>query len=336
MVQYFLAAGQYDRAIASSQRGLALAAASGDHHTPIAAHFHLGLVYFLQGDYRQAMDANRRALALLEGERRDERIGQPVLPAVRGRTFLSLCLAEVGAFAEGMAVGEEGVHIAEAVQHPVSLVSAYRSVGLLSLRQGDLHQALPLLERAAGICQEADLPFHFSLLALSLGAAYVLCGRVDEAVRLLERALEQATSSSTLPIRNGQLFTLGEAHLHAGRLEEARTLAAPALEYFRTHQERGHEAYALRLLGDIAAHREPPQVEEAEASYRQALALADELGMRPLMAHCHLGLGTLYARTGQQEQARAELAAAIDLYRAMEMTFWLPQAEATLAHVEGR
>jgi class 3 adenylate cyclase/tetratricopeptide (TPR) repeat protein len=334
MAQYFLNARQYDRAMASSQRALTLAAATGDHHTPIEAHNFLGLVYFLQGDYRQAMDANRRAMALLEGERRDERFGQPVLPAVRCRTYLCLCLAEVGAFAEGMAVGEEGVHIAEAVQHPVSLVSAYRSVGLLSLRQGALHQALPLLERAAGICEDADLPFHFSLLAPALGAAYVLGGRVDEAVRLLERVVEQTTSSGRLSGQPPLLFTLGEAQLRAGRLEEARPLAVRALEQARTYQERGHEAYALRLLGDLAAHHDPPEVEEADTSYRRALALAEELGMRPLQAHCHLGLGTLHVKTGQQQQARTELSTAIELYRDMDMTFWLPQAEAALVQVE--
>ena len=77
----------------------------------------------------------------------------------------------------------------------------------------------------------------------------------------------------------------------------------------------------------------PQRPQPAEVHYRQALALADELGMRPLQAHCHRGLGTLYATTGQQEQARTELAAAIDLYRAMDMTFWLPQTEAALAQV---
>ena len=122
----------------------------------------------------------------------------------------------------------------------------------------------------------------------------------------------------------------------AGRLEEAHTLAERALALARAHQERGHQAYALRLLGDIAAQREPPESEQAEAHYRQALALAEELGMRPLQAHCHRGLGTLYAKTGQREQARAALSAAIELYRAMDMTFWLPQAEAALAQVEGR
>ena len=72
----------------------------------------------------------------------------------------------------------------------------------------------------------------------------------------------------------------------------------------------------------------------AEAHYRQAITLADECGMRPLAAHCHRGLGTLYATIGQQEPARAELSAAIVLYRAMDMTFWLPQTEAALAQVE--
>jgi tetratricopeptide (TPR) repeat protein len=118
-------------------------------------------------------------------------------------------------------------------------------------------------------------------------------------------------------------------------LEEAHTLADWVLAYAHAHQERGHEAYALHLLGEIAARREPPVSEQAEDCYRQALALADTLGMRPLQAHCHRGLGTLYAKIGRWEEARAALSAAIELYRAMEIAFWLPQAEATLAKAEG-
>jgi tetratricopeptide (TPR) repeat protein len=124
--------------------------------------------------------------------------------------------------------------------------------------------------------------------------------------------------------------------MQADRLEEAHVHAEQALTLAREHQERGHQAYALRLLGDIAARRDPPEGEPAVAHYQQALTLADELGMRPLQAHCHRGLGTLYAKIGQREQARAELSIAIELYRSMEMTFWLPQSEMTLALVEGR
>src|SRR5262249_55077108 len=130
-------------------------------------------------------------------------------------------------------------------------------------------------------------------------------------------------------------LSLSEAQLLAGCPQEAHALAERALALARAHQARGHEAYARRLLGDIAARREPPEIELAEAHYRQALALADALGMRPLLAHCHLGLGTLYAKIDRREQARAELSTAIALYRAMDMTFWLPQAEAALAQVGG-
>ena len=117
----------------------------------------------------------------------------------------------------------------------------------------------------------------------------------------------------------------------AGHLEEAYTLAEGALALTRAHQERGNQAYALRLLGDIAARREPPDIEQAEAHYQHALALARELGMRPLQAHCHHSLGTLYRQTGRDELAQAALSTAIEMYRAMDMTFWLPQAEAALA-----
>jgi tetratricopeptide (TPR) repeat protein len=176
----------------------------------------------------------------------------------------------------------------------------------------------------------------FPLVAAALGEAYTRAGRIAEAVPLLTQAMEQSAATESAYLETRCCLPLGEAQLLAGRLEEAHALAEHALALAREHQERGNEAYALRLLGDIAAQREPPESEQSEGHYRQALALAEELGMRPLQAHGHLGLGTLYATTGQREEARAELSAAIALYRAMEMTFWLPQAEAALAQVEGR
>jgi tetratricopeptide (TPR) repeat protein len=209
-------------------------------------------------------------------------------------------------------------------------------IGLLALRQGDLSRALPLLERAVGLCQDVDIPLYFPAMAVALGATYALCGRVADAVPLLAQAMEQTTATEMVYLQALCRLPQGEAQLLAGSLEEAYTLAEGALAHARAHQERGHEAYALRLLGQIAAQCAPPEVEPAEALYRQALALTKDLGMRPLQAHCHSGLGTLYAKVDQQETARTELSAAIDLYRSMDMTFWLPQAEAALAQVEGR
>jgi tetratricopeptide (TPR) repeat protein len=206
----------------------------------------------------------------------------------------------------------------------------------LSLCQGDLPRALPLLERALGICQEADLRLFVPRVAAALGAAYSLSGRVTDAVALLTPAMAQTRALDMVGFQALCSLPLGEAQLLAGHLEEAQALAEQALALTRAHRELGHLVYALRLLGDIAARRQPPESAQAEAHYRQALALAEELGMRPLQAHCHRSLGTLYAMTGQRQQAGAELCVAIALYQAMDMTLWLPQAEMMLAQVEGR
>jgi tetratricopeptide (TPR) repeat protein len=247
---------------------------------------------------------------------------------------LAVCHAELGTFAEGRAFGEEGLRIAEAVAHPGSLMMAYYGLGLLLLRHGDLPRALPLLERAVDLCQDADLPGFFPMMAAPLGVAYTLDGRIADAVSLLTQAMEQAIAMKRVDHQAPCGLSLGEAQVLVGRMEEAHVLAEHTLALTREHHEHGSQAYALHLLGEIAARRNPPEVASAEAHYQQALALAEELGMRPLQAHCHRGLGTLYTTIGQREQARAELSTAIEMYQAMEMTFWLPQAEAALAQVK--
>jgi class 3 adenylate cyclase/tetratricopeptide (TPR) repeat protein len=328
--------GMHDEATAAAQRALALATASGDSILHAVTNQYLGFAYHVQGDYRRALDALRQAVAFFDGARRHEHFGFPNLPAVLSRAFLAMSHAALGTFADGRTIGEEGLRIAEAVAHPGSLMLASLGIGLLALRQGDLSRALPLLERAVGICYEADLPVYFPGIAAALGAAYTLARHVADAVPLLTQALEQTIAKGMVDEQVSCSIALGEAQVLAGHLEAAHTLAERALTQARAHQERGHEAYALRLLGDITRHRDPPDSELAEAHYRQALALADELGMRPLQAHGHLGLGMLYAATGQREPARTELSTAIALYRAMDMTFWLPQTEAVLAQVEGQ
>jgi tetratricopeptide (TPR) repeat protein len=247
--------------------------------------------------------------------------------------MLLWCYAELGTFAEGSAPGAEGLQIAETVAHPASLMLAYYGVGHLALYKGDLHTALSLLEHAVRICREADFPAYFPRMAAALGAAYNLGGRIADSLSLLTQALEQLTAMTSTHFETVSSLPLSGAYLLDGRLVEAQALAERALALARAHQERGHQAYALCLLGDIATRREPSEAAQAEAHYRAALVLAAELGMRPLQAHCHLSLGTLYVKTGQREQARTELSTAIGLYRDMDMTFWLPQAEAALAQV---
>jgi class 3 adenylate cyclase/tetratricopeptide (TPR) repeat protein len=337
MCRYCREMGDYDGAVESGQHALAIAETLGDGALQVTAQHFLGVAYHVLGDHRRAMGLLRSNVELLAGDLLRERFSMIGLPTVLSRHWLGRCLAELGAFPEGIAHREEAVRIAEAVDHQMSLILAYHGVGFLSLRKGDLSRAIPMLERCLELCRVLNFRLLFSETAAALGCAYAFAGRVAEALPLLEQAEQRGAAMGTTGGQSLRVGYVSEAYLLAGRMEEAVQLAGRALDLSRDYKERGHEAWALRLLGEIAAHQAPPKIEPAANYYRQALALAEELGMRPLVAHCHLGLGTLYAKTGQWEQACAELSTAIELYRAMEMTFWLSQAEAMLAEaIESR
>jgi predicted ATPase/class 3 adenylate cyclase len=328
--------GDMERAIDSGQRALALAATLGHAGLQARMHLSLGRAYYDLGDYSRAVEHLGRNVAMLQGDLRYERFGSLSIVPATSRAWLSLCHAERGAFTEGLAMAEEGRRIAETVNHPFSLIEACYGVSMVSLRQGDVQRAIPMLERAVGICQDADLPVYFPWVAAALGVAYALDGRVAVGLPRVEHGVEQAVARGTPRFLALVVAWLSEAYVLAGRLEDAHIRAAQACDLARQYQQRGNEAWALWLLGESTARHEASDVEPAAGYYRQALALAEELGMRPLQAHCHFGLGILYTTVGQREPARAELSAAIALYRAMDMTFWLPQAEAALAQVEGR
>jgi class 3 adenylate cyclase/tetratricopeptide (TPR) repeat protein len=328
LATHFSQKGAYDQSILVAQRAIALATASGNVVLQALANLNLGFAYRPRGEYRQAINCFEQTVAALDGARRGQRFGNVIVPAVHSRAMLAHCHAELGTFAEGSALGYEGLQIAEEVAHPGSLMWAYWGVGLLACRQGHLARALPLLERAIGLCQEAELTSFFPGMAAALGAAYTLAGRVADAIPLLTRAREQTIATEMVRDQALSTLALGEAHMGAGLLEDALALADRALAFTRRYEERGHQAYALRLLGAIAARRADPDVRQAEAHYQHALALAEELGMRPLQAHCQHGLGTLYRQAGRAALARPAFSSAIALYRAMDMTFWLPAAAA--------
>jgi hypothetical protein len=128
----------------------------------------------------------------------------------------------------------------------------------------------------------------------------------------------------------GRVGALGGAYLLDGRLADATRIAQDGLAAARQRGERGVEGQLLRLLGDIAAHPDRFEVDTAEAHYRQALALAEALGLRPLMAHCHLGLGALSRRAGTRQQAREHITTAATMFGEMDMRYWREQAEAEL------
>ncbi len=297
MTDCFGITGDPPRVVEVGQRALALAGTLGDAALQVVTHLFLGRAYYGFGDYSQAIDLLRQNLVALDGALLQERFGLPGMPSVMSRDLLARCLAELGAFTEGLAHGEDSLRIAEAVDHPNSLISACRGIGHVYLRKGEWHQAIPWLERGLEVCRVWDIPLLWYFVSSTLGYAYVLAGRVSEALPLLEpSASPEATEMMT-----GRVHVwLSEAYLRLDRFDEALAVAVRGLEFCRTHAQQGEQAWALRLLGEIHAHRHPPEAALAEPSYREALALADALSMRPLQAHCHHGLGTLYATMGQR------------------------------------
>ena len=312
----------YEPARVYCQRAHALATACGDVALQREVHQELGVLYYNLGDYHQGLAYLQQTLTALQGEP-PAQFFSLVDRSVSIRTFMVMCLSELGAFADGVACGNEALQIAEAVGRPYNRLVAYCRMGYLYIRQGALHQAIPLLERAVALGQEVDIPLHYRIAAMHLARAYALAGRATDALAVLGQL-------------EGNKGFYGEVYLLAGDVEEAHRLAQHGLAHARAYKMRGNEVWTLWLLGEIAIQRDPPDVASTEAHYQQALTLAEELGMRPLQAHCHRGLGTLYCHTGQSEQARAELSTAIEMYRDMEMTFWLPETEAALAAVEGK
>jgi tetratricopeptide (TPR) repeat protein len=197
-----------------------------------------------------------------------------------------------------------------------------------------VEHAIRVLEQGLALCRASGSRNLLPGIVAGLGYAYALQGRLAEGHTLLEEGISESLRTGVLQHRSRWVAWLSEVCRLAGRGDEAWQHARQALDLARQRKERGNEALALQQLGAVHAHTDPTDVAPAEVYYQQALTLAEELGMRPLQAHCHLGLGTLYATTGRRQQARAALSTATEMYRAMAMSWWLPQAEAALAQVE--
>jgi tetratricopeptide (TPR) repeat protein len=236
-------------------------------------------------------------------------------------------LAAQGAFPRGIAESEEAIQIASRGQRLLDLSYAYRAESAVYLAKGDLVRALPVLERGFELSKADDVKISFIFFVTHLGHAHALMGRLDEGIHLLEDAREALTRQASIRLSRS-LRLLADAYLRAGRVDVAVAQAERALATARERGEQGEQAHALVVLGEASMHGGSTTV--ADECLRQALGIAGSLGMRPLVAHCHLGLGRLYRRTEKRQEAKKHLTTATTMYREMGMTYWVEQAEAEL------
>jgi DNA-binding SARP family transcriptional activator len=321
--------GEQDRAMDYANRMLALAERLGEPSLRIAGSFYLGEACHAVGDIRRAVEVLHENAALT-GSRMVQRVAGPGLVPIMSRVWSAFALCELGRFDEALRLVEEALPAVEALEHPYSLMRVHFGIGAVHAARGHLAQAVPALERAASLVERWDIALDRQGNASALGVAYMLSGRHEDGLPLLERSVERL-----FPPRSSSILCrrLGEGYLLAGRHGDALEWATSALDHARRRGGRADEAWVLLLLGDIFAGWPASDADEALARYESARARADELGMLPLLARCHLALGRWHRRAGDVTSARTALRLAVGLARSMDLGIWRAQAEAALAEL---
>jgi DNA-binding SARP family transcriptional activator len=324
--------GEFSAALSKVDVARAMATQANDRAGLIGVNVMIARILYALGEYRRAIQAVSGNIDLAPAEARSP------LPNARpsnvsnnlsfSRFWTVIAKAELGKFEEGTALGAEAVRIAREIGRTPEVV-ALCGLGRLYVVQGAWARGIEVLEQALPRCEVgSDLAVYFSRTASSLGEAYVRSGRVADGLRLLERAAGHAEEIGF--VYGHALFVrmLGEGRLFAGDVEAAQADAERALALARQYGQRGWEGWALRLLGEIATRRPAFDLAVAQAHFAEAAALAEERGMRPLLAHCRLGLGQAHRRAGNDVPARAAVEEALAEYQTLEMPYWMALAEA--------
>jgi tetratricopeptide (TPR) repeat protein len=231
--------------------------------------------------------------------------------------------AALGDFQQAFVSAREALRVATDIHHPTSLAVANRYLGYVHSLRGQMETALPFLERALAIAKEHELFQATIFTSAYLAYALVLLGERERGLECLARALKRSSGGITPRWWHFGTVT-ASAYLAAGCPEEARTEIRLGLAAATERNAWGYRATWLRLEAEVLAQRDPGG---ARDRLEEALSLALEMGMRPEVAHCHLGLAKRYQSTGMREQATKHLSTAATMYREMDMRLWLEQAE---------
>jgi DNA-binding NtrC family response regulator/tetratricopeptide (TPR) repeat protein len=322
--------GELDEALASGARALAIARKLGDLELSICGGF-LEHSHYHRGEYLLAIELARRNLAALPAEWVYEYRGTGIPASIYDRCWLVMCLAELGRFVEAEKDEAEAIRLAGPTHRAVSVGLAYFGASIRHLLQGNWTRANDLIQRWIAVTQPANIAVQLPVAVAASAWVLAQLGKTTEALtqlRVGEELLEHQAARGFVGNLGWVYSKLGRACHLLGRLDEAQRFGGRALEMSPRHP--GFRAHARHLLGDIATHLDLFDPSGAEAHYREALALAEPRGMRPLVAHCHRGLGKLYRRAGRWQEAKENLTTAAMMYRDMDMTYWLEKAETAM------
>ena len=317
-----------DEALDSGSRALEIAERLHDVPLRIIATSFLEQAHCYRGDYERVVALATNNLSALPADSINAHFGMAVPASIFDRAWLVMSLAELGRFAEAAKYEAEAIRIAEPTQHAFSIGWAHFAASMPHLLQGDWARAQSLIEQWLTMLRTGNVSIHLPWAVASSAWAMAEIGesretpnRIQEAEALLERQAGQGIVGH----RSWAYHAVGRALLRLGQLDRARGLAERAIE--TSTRQPGFSAHAHHLLGDIETNAERFDHERGACHFRDALALAQRHGMRPLVAHCHLGLGKIHRRAGKAGDAEHHHATATAMYRDMDMRFWLAQAQ---------
>jgi class 3 adenylate cyclase/tetratricopeptide (TPR) repeat protein len=328
LINYHYLLGDTRRTIEYGTRCLDIAGRRGDLALATLARRYLGHSHHAQGQHRlarQVLEENVASLETLDAADVDATTSY-----VASRSWLAWTLADQGEFERAEAALALARTRAEDARHPYSQAIAWTIAGQVRLERGDAEGAVAPLSRSLALCEQATLPVWQPIVSALLGAALTALDRKDDGHALLRDAVRRAEALGVMAYLSRWMVLLGEGLLARGDVAGARAAADRAVELALAHGERAHEAMAWRLIGDVAARGAGSELAAAREAYEQALALGDELGLRPLVARTHVGLGQLERRLGHLEDAEAHVGRAVVLFAEMGMRQWLARSEPEL------
>ena len=286
----------------------------------------LAITHLSRGSFLEAKRLFEDVIARIPTEQTDELFGQARSPASTARSTLGVANAYLGQFTEALAHASQALRDSETAQHAYTISATLYSLGVIQLLKGDNAEAVRTLDRSLESWGVLQAP-PWSSLSAALGVALCRTGDFPRGLSLLE-----VQTHSPGDVLYPTLLAQAEGYLLAGRTQQASGYAQQALDVARSTGSRGTEAIALRLLGETMACGDALDAQAVSVSghYMAALSLATQLNMRPLVAHCHLGLAKMHRRSGKRRQTHEHLTIASAMHREMGMTYWLEQSEAGL------
>jgi len=291
----------------------------------------LSLLYFWVGDLAKVIAVASKVIPLLEKtQKQAEFFGRPYNSYSFILAQQSTCTWAMGNLEKGRALFEKGHDFALKIKDLLSLAMLELHRGWDFNFKGDATTAIEHFQNSIGYCDEGQIINILIPIWIGLGWAYWLLGDLETAHKHMEKGLK-TQSDAGVDYDSGFFYSCSAVvELESGNLNKAQQLANEALNIAQKNHQHG-EGLVWIVLGRILGRTDHPQNDKAEEAFLKGIKIFEELKLKLHYAPGYYYLGELYAGTGQKDKALETLKWAEDIFREMEMDFWLAKTQDLLA-----